>query len=207
MDAILAFLEAQGPILLYGILGAGAAVENFFPPIPADTFVLLGALLASAGRADARVVFVVTWLANTLSAMLVYGAGYRFGRPFFQTGAGRYILNQGQLDRLRRFYDRWGLPAIFFARFLPGLRAMVPVFAGVTHQSLAAVLFPVLVASGIWYGGLVWLGAATGRNLDTLTAWVGSANRALLLVALVIGVALGIWWLRSRRRGGKGGEE
>ena len=79
--------------------------------------------------------------------------------------------------------------------------------SGSSRQSLAAVLFPVLVASGIWYGGLVWLGAATGRNLDTLTAWVGSANRALLLVALVIGVALGIWWLRSRRRGGKGGEE
>ena len=71
MDAILSFLGAQGPILLYALLGTGSALENVFPPIPADTFVLLGAFLAAGGRADAWTVFFVTWLANTTTALLV----------------------------------------------------------------------------------------------------------------------------------------
>ncbi len=199
MNAILSFLGAQGPLLLYLLLGAGSAVENLFPPIPADTFVLLGAFLAASGRADAWTVFFVTWLANTTAALLVYWTGYRVGRPFFQVGLGRYLLNPAQLRRLDTFYQRWGLPAIFFARFLPGLRAMVPVFAGVTHQPFRVVAFPVFVASGLWYGGLVWLGATAGKNLPAIGQWLAGANRLLLALALVVLVAVVIWWVRTRR--------
>jgi membrane protein DedA with SNARE-associated domain len=199
LNAILSFLGAQGPLLLYLLLGAGSALENLFPPLPADTFVLLGGFLAAGGRADAWTVFLVTWLANTSSALLVYWTGLRFGRPFFQVGLGRHLLNPGQLRRLQRFYDRWGLPAIFFARFLPGLRAMVPVFAGVTHQRFAVVAFPVMVASGIWYGMLVWLGATAGRNLPAVGHWLAGVNRLLLVLAVALVGALALWWFRTRR--------
>lgn len=204
MNTLLSFLGDQGPVLLYLFLGVGSALENIFPPIPADTFVLLGAFLAATGRADTGTVFLVTWLSNTLTALLVYWAGHRYGRSFFQAGMGRRLLNPIQLERLGRFYQRWGLPAIFFARFLPGLRAMVPVFAGVTHQRFLVVAFPVFVASGIWYGGLVWLGSTAGLNLPAISQWVAGTNRVLLAVAVVIFVAVGVVWLKSR---GEGEEE
>ena len=206
MNAILDFLGSRGPFLLYTLLGAGSALENIFPPIPADTFVLLGAFLSAGGRADAWTVFLVTWLANTLTALLVYWMGFRFGRPFFQVGLGRHLLNPAQLRRLGDFYHRWGLPAIFFARFLPGLRAMVPVFAGVTHQRFLSVAFPVLVASGIWYGTLVWVGATTGRSLPAIMGWLGGANRALLALAALAFLGAGVWWLRTRAAGKGAGE-
>lgn len=205
MNEILSFLGSQAPLILYLILGVGSAVENVFPPVPADTFVLLGAVLAARGHADALTVFFVTWLANATSALLVYAAGYRFGRPFFQAGLGRHLLNRHQLQRMGAFYERWGLPAIFLARFLPGLRAMVPVFAGVTRQGFWVVAIPVFVASGIWYGALVWVGAATGRNLSTLMGWLEGTNRILLAVAGALLLAGGIWWYRTRGR--KGQEE
>jgi len=206
MNVVLDFLASQGPVLLYLLLGAGSALENLFPPIPADTFVLLGAFLAAGGRADAWTVFFVTWVANTGTALLVYWTGLRFGRPFFQVGMGRHLLNPAQLRRLGDFYRKWGLPAIFFARFLPGLRAMVPVFAGVTHLKFRTVAFPVLVASGIWHGALVWFGATAGRNLPVILSWLGGANRTLLAFAGLAVLVAAIWWLRTRREG-KGEEE
>jgi len=206
MTAILDFLARLGPPLLYTILGAGSALENVFPPVPADTFVLLGAFLAAGGRADAWTVFFVTWLANTLTALLVYWMGFRFGRPFFQVGLGRHLLNPVQLRRLGDFYRRWGLAAIFFARFLPGLRAMVPVFAGVTHQRFLVVAFPVLVASGIWHGALVWVGASAGRNLPAIMGWLGGVNRAFLVSAALVFFVAVVWWLKTRRDGMGGAE-
>ena len=122
-------------------------------------------------------------------------------RPFFQAGLGRHLLNPAQLRRLGDFYGRWGLPAIFLARFLPGLRAMVPVFAGVTHQRFLTVAFPVLVASGIWYGTLVWLGAGAGRNLPSILRWISGANRLLLVCAAVACLVGAVWWFRTRREG------
>ena len=181
------------------MLGAGAALENIVPPVPADTFILLGGFLAVRGPADIAVVFLVTWLANTAGALLVYRVGYRFGQPFFETRLGRLLLQPGQLERLRRFYHRRGTPAIFLARFFPGLRALVPAFAGVAGLSFRSVAPPLIVASAIWYGTLVWLGATAGENLAAIFEWFGAANRLLLAIAALIGVIILAAWLQTRR--------
>lgn len=193
------WLGALPPGLLYAFIGAGAAVENFMPPIPADTFVLFGAFLAETGRADPWLVFLFTWIPNVASGFLVYRLAYRYGRHFFGTPAGRWLLHPGQLDQVAVFYGRWGTPAIFFSRFIPGVRAMVPVFAGISHMPATRVLFPMALASGIWYGTIVYVGAAAGRNWDALVDWLERVSGGLAWVGIVVGIILVGWWIWSRR--------
>jgi undecaprenyl-diphosphatase len=200
MDAILETLSSLPDGVVYVLLAAGAALENLLPPVPADTFVLLGGFLAGRGALLAWVVFLVTWGSNVTSAMVVYAVGRRHGRTFFEEGLGRKVLTPHQLRRMGRFYRRWGTPAIFLARFLPGLRAVVPAFAGVSGRGALAVGIPVVVASAIWYGALVWLGASTGRNLEAILALLDRTNRLLLGGAVVVVVGVGVWWYRSRGR-------
>jgi len=185
---------------MYAVLGVGAAVENVVPLIPADTFVLLGGFLAARGSASEGVVFLVTWTSNVLSALAVYAAAYFYGESFFKTRLGHYLLDPKQVGIVRRFYRRWGAAAIFYTRFLPGLRAVTPVFAGVIRQRPISVVLPLVLASGIWYGGLVWVGAFAGRNVDQLLRMQDRLNWVLASVAGVIVVLLAWWWLRSRRR-------
>lgn len=199
MDAILAGLGALPPVSIYALLGLGAALENIFPPIPADTFVLLGGFLAGSTAVRPWTVFLVTWGSNVVTALVVYGLGYRYGRTFFEAGIGKKVLTEKQLGRMTRFYARWGTPAIFLARFLPGLRAVVPAFAGVSRRPFLSVALPVVFASAIWYGALVWLGAATGRNLDVILAWLAGTNRVLLGVAVLITAIVGMLWWRGRK--------
>jgi membrane protein DedA with SNARE-associated domain len=198
---VLSFLEGLPAPLVYALLGLGAALENVVPPVPADTFALLGGFLSGRGALNAWMAWLATWLLNVTSALLVYAAGRRHGKSFFEKGIGKHILHGHQLQRMRRFYERFGAFAIFFTRFLPGLRAVVPAFAGVSHQPLLPVLLPLTLASAIWYGALVWLGATAGRNLETLMGWVDRANLVLLGVAVVVFAGLFLWWWRSRREG------
>lgn len=184
---------------VYLLLAGGAAVENLVPPIPADTFVVVAGLLASRGVVDPLLAGLLTWGANVAGALLVYEMGHRYGRSFFEVGAGRLILRPGQVRRIERFYGRWGTGAVFFARFLPGLRAVVPAFAGISRQGFWRTALPIAIASGIWYGGLVWLGLTAGQNLERLDAALQGANRVLLLVALLVVAALGAWWWTTRR--------
>ncbi len=198
LERIIEWLIGMPPGWVYLIVGVGAALENVVPPVPADTFVVLGGFLASQGRAEPIGVFLATWGANVISALLVYGVGARYGSAFFGTRLGNLLLRPHQLERMGAFYNRWGRLTIFLTRFLPGFRAVVPVFAGVTHQRLLPVAVPLIVASAIWYGFLTWLGAFAGRNLETILGWLGGLNRVLVLVALTLGAALLAWWLRSR---------
>jgi membrane protein DedA with SNARE-associated domain len=201
MNDLLSALGDLPPGLLLLTLGLGAALENVVPPLPADTVVLLGAFLAARGIASPWAVFLVTWGGNVASALLVYWVARRRGLAFFRRGWGRWLLSRRQIAWLRRFHSRWGAPAIFLSRFLPGVRAVVPVFAGVARQSPLSVFIPLSVASGIWYGALVMAGTLAGRNLDAILATLAGVNRTLLLVALVLAGVAGFAWFRSRKPG------
>lgn len=183
---------------VYIALSLGAGVENLLPAVPADTFVALGGFLAGAGDLQARWVVLGTWLCNVAGALFVYRMSHTHGRSFFERGLGRHVLRPHQMERMVGFYDRWGTPAIFLSRFLPGVRAVVPVFAGVTHQPWSRVLLPITVASAIWYGGLVRLGLFAGENLDVLDAILGGMNRTLAIAAGVVALLIGILWYRTR---------
>lgn len=186
---------------LYAVLWIGAAMENFVPAVPADTFVALGGFLAGAeiGGLDVTWVFLGTWTFNVAGALLIYRLSHRYGKPFFEDGLGRHLLRPHQMERVADFYERWGGLALFLSRFLPGVRAVVPVFAGTTHQSWGRVAPPIVVASAIWYGGLVALGVLAGRNLDLLDALLGRVNRWLALAAGVVVLVAVVWWIRTRR--------
>lgn len=197
-QSLLIWFEGLPNVAVYLVLGGGAAVENVFPPIPADTFVVLGGFLAAVGDLRIRWVFAATWFGNVASALVMYRLGHRYGRPLVEGPWGRHFLNLHQLQRLQGFYERWGTPAIFLTRFLPGLRAAVPVFAGVAHQRLWSVAIPLATASAIWYGALVWAGAFAGHNLGAVLRVIGEVNVWLIAVAVAVVAALAWWWWKTR---------
>jgi membrane protein DedA with SNARE-associated domain len=195
----ISWMNGVPDLLVYAGLAAGAAVENVVPMVPADTFVALGGFLAGAGDLDARVVALSTWIANVAGALLVYRVSYVHGADVFEKRWGRRLMKAHQMERVRRFYERWGLPAIFLSRFLPGVRAVVPVFAGATRQPASRVALPLAAASAIWYGGLVWLGLWAGQNLAALSDALAGVNRTLLVLAGVVATLAGLWWWMTRR--------
>jgi membrane protein DedA with SNARE-associated domain len=195
----IAWMNQLPDALVYLVLFGGAAIENVLPMIPADTFVALGGFLAGAGDLDARLVAGGTWVFNVAGALVVYRIAHSHGPTFFQRGLGRHIIRPHQMERMARFYEQWGTLAIFGSRFLPGVRAVVPVFAGVTHQPWIRVAVPLAAASAIWYGGLVWLGSMAGQNLDSLARQLEGMSRFLAGCAAIVFFLGAWWWMRTRR--------
>lgn len=130
--------------------------------------------------------------------MLVYGLAWRWGRHIFETGVGHWLLKPRQLQRINGFYQRKGTLAIFVSRFLPGFRAIVPVFAGVSHISFPRVAIPLALASAAWYGALIAIGNFAGHNWGAIVSVFNRLSTVLLAVAAVLIVLLGRWWWRTR---------
>lgn len=184
---------------IYALVGAGAAFENVFPPVPSDTFVLLGAILAEEQILRFDTVFAVAWVGNVALAMVVYGMGRRFGRSLFETRWGRRVLRPHQLERVQEFYGRYGTASVLFSRFLPVFRVIVPAFAGVSRLGFWRTLLPLGLASGLWYALLLWAGAFAARNIPRLVALVDRAQGGLWGVAGLVAAAVAVWWWRTRR--------
>ena len=186
---------------MYAVLALLAAVENVVPPVPSDAAVALGAFLSHRGLTSPPLVFLVTWTANLLGAAGVYFAARRYGRRLFATGTGRRLLAPRSLAVIEREYMRFGVAGIFISRFLPGVRAVVPPFAGLVDLGWIRTLGPMGLASAIWYGGITMVGALLGAEWSRIVAIIAGVNRTLAIVAGVAAVAGGIWfWLARRRR-------
>jgi membrane protein DedA with SNARE-associated domain/uncharacterized tellurite resistance protein B-like protein len=176
-------------------------VENVLPPVPSDAAVALGAFLSHRHVTTPLAVFLVTWVANLLGAAGVYLAARRYGRRLFASPTGRRLLAPRSLAIMEREYLRFGVIGIFLSRFLPGIRAVVPPFAGLVGLGAVRTFVPMGVASGIWYGSLTLVGALIGAEWTHITALLQGVNRTLSLVALGVAAAAAIWYLvRARRR-------
>ena len=185
---------------MYAVLGLLAAIENVIPPVPSDAAVALGAFLSIRGLTTPFGVFMVTWAANLAGAAAVYLVARRYGRRLFATKTGRRLLAPRSLAIIEREYLRFGVVGIFISRFLPGIRAVVPPFAGLVGLSAIRTLVPMGVASAIWYGGITILGTLIGSEWERINRIILGVNRTLAIVAVLLIVTGVIWYLRARRR-------
>lgn len=181
-----------------------AAVENVVPPVPSDAAVALGAFLSHRGLTEPFAVFLVTWTANLLGAAAVYVAARRYGRRLFATPTGRRLLAPRSLALIEREYLRFGTVGIFISRFLPGIRAVVPPFAGLVGLGAWRTLIPMAIASAIWYGGITLAGSLIGAEWQRIVGVLADVNRTLGIVTVLAIAAGALWyWVRRRRRAGE----
>jgi membrane protein DedA with SNARE-associated domain len=204
-DAILDWLATLPTAPTYLVLMALSALENVFPPVPADTAVALGAFLAQRGEVSAPLLGAACWAANVASAAAVYALARARGRSFFAAGWRRKLLPPEALEALHEAYARHGAVGIFFTRFLPGLRAAVMPFAGIAGVSPLRALVPAAAASALWYAFLVVAGTALGKSWESVRGVVQKANGALAVVAVVATLLLlgYVWSLSRARRSGR----
>ncbi|HEV7992769.1 MAG TPA: VTT domain-containing protein [Gemmatimonadaceae bacterium] len=185
---------------LYLLMAAFAAVENVFPPVPADTVVALGSWLAARGQGSAFSAFLATWIGNVAGAAAMYAVGSRHGSAWMRKRFPA-LADEKNERRLRELHRKYGAGALVLSRFIPGVRALVPPFAGALHLSPVSTILSIAVASGIWYGLVSYLAFRAGADWGALMAMVTHYGRVSAMAAAAL-VALGAvaWWLRSRRR-------
>jgi membrane protein DedA with SNARE-associated domain len=183
---------------LYAALAVVSAAENVFPPLPADTVVAFGAFLAARGQATLLGAFAATWLGNVAGALLVYMLGRRYGPQYAHDWMMRFGGGASE-SRLKSMYERRGILALFLSRFIPGLRALVPPFAGALRVSPVHATLAIAVASAIWYGIVTLIAYRVGSDWEALQARLRGAGATAALLAGLVAI-LGITWYVIRRR-------
>jgi len=142
---------------------------------------------------------LVTWAGNVVGAMVMYSVGLRYGTVAL--AKLQRFAGDKAATHLRAMYAKYGIWALFVSRFLPGLRALVPPFAGAMGLPAWHVGLAISGASGVWYALLAFLAYQAGERWDLLIRLLAHSTKVLALIALGVAVLWGIvWYLRRRRR-------
>lgn len=154
-------------------------------PLPEDVALLAGGYLVHRGITRYPITIAVSLVGVVAGDNSLFFIGRRFG-----TGLVRYFVlgrpgTQVQIERIRGFMDRHGHLAIFYARFLAGLRALIYISAGSFEVKPAVFLVYDLAGALISVPIVVSLGYLFGSELERIVRFIGGFERLILIVAML----------------------
>jgi membrane protein DedA with SNARE-associated domain len=198
LDTITNWLGNLPVDTLYVAIAGLSAFENFFPPFPSDGVIAFGSFLASRAHGSPVAVFLMGWFGNVAGAMVTYTVARRFGSDIILKRLERHAGPNAE-NRMVNLIARYGFGGLFVSRFLPGVRAIVPPFAGAMRLSAFKVFFAIASASAIWFGVITFLAFRAGDNWELLQHYMmRSGQWAGLIATAIVAAVAGIWLLRRR---------
>ena len=180
----------------WGALAGACAIEYVFPPFPGDFVVVLGAVLVTAAAWSWYGVLTAVMVGGLIGAALVFEAGLRWGER--RRADGR--AHGATIDRLVARFERHGAAYLVVNRFVPGVRSLFFVAAGLAGMRRPAVYGYAAVSSLLYNVALMALGAALGANLERLERIIATYTIGFFAVvgALVAAYAGQRLWRRRR---------
>jgi membrane-associated protein len=197
------------PGLLIIIFAECGLLIGFF--LPGDTLLFSTGLLIATNKIHAPLALVLVLL--PVAALLGNACGYWIGRqagPRVFVRPNSRIFRPEFVERSQAFFDRWGPLAVIIGRFVPIVRTVVTVVAGVSRMNLARYLAYSLVGAILWTDGLTLLGYWLGQ-FQFVKDHIEPRLDLIIVAAVIISMgptAIHIWRGRQadRHRGADSGD-
>lgn len=194
-------ISQLGPAAFF-VLGLAALLEYLAPPFPGDSIVLLGGVYAVRGQQPYWLVFAAVVAGSVLGAAVNFRIGQWVGARVEQDPERKTILRISMRSlhdaeaRMRKYGD-WLIAA---NRFIPGIRGLFFVAAGMSGMKRTRVLALGAVSAAAHTLLLMYAGIALGGNLERIGAFVDKWQRAAIGLLAVAVLALLVRWLSKRRK-------
>lgn len=196
-EEILQYLATKQAVTIYIILAISAYIENVFPPWPSDTMLLVGAFLAGRGELSYLSLYLCVIIGGLAGTMTLYYIGNKKGRSFFEK-YDKYYFKIENMQKIEKWFDKWGNLLLIVSRFLAGIRSVVAITAGIGNVPVSRMTVFSLISFCLWYAVLIGGMYLLKSNWMKLVEVIKSYNIILIVAsAIVVTVWLFIIYKRS----------
>jgi len=188
LDSLICYLSRDifsyvGAFLALFLTGVGL-------PVPEDIILFAAGYVTAKDFAILEIMIPVAMISILGSDTLMYGLGRRFGDRVFKWKIVAYLFTEKRLEKIRYFYQRYGKRTVFIARFTPGLRSWVYIFAGTMKMRLGYFILMDFIAAIISVPLFIWIGYYFNNEIDQIAAFVADVKEWLIVVVLVVALVL-----------------
>ncbi|HKV87180.1 MAG TPA: DedA family protein [Candidatus Dormibacteraeota bacterium] len=200
-NTLIHLVESYGLIAIFITMTA----ESCGLPVSSEIVVPLGGALASQGKLQFALVVMAASLANLAGSLIAFYLTRRYGERFVLSRAGRWMgLHRGHLRLANRFFNRFGLWAVFVGRLLPIVRTYISFPAGVSKIGYPWFIVATLAGAIPWNLALAYAGYKLGQHYEQVSSTVSP-----FVIPIAIGVVLllaAAWWFGRRLGEDEAGE-
>ena len=176
-------------------------LENVFPPIPSELIMGIGGIRVGQGRMDMAPLLLVGTCGTTIGNYVWYLIGWKLGftrlKPLIDRFGRWATLEWRDVEALNRLFARRGDAIVFIFRFMPALRTMVSLPAGLFRMGHIRFLLWTAAGALIWNVILAYAGYVLGANFKEIDKYIGPAATVTVALAVIFYLYRLITWRPS----------
>lgn len=177
----------------FGYIGIAflIALENIFPPIPSEVILTFGGFMTLSTKLSIIGVIIAATIGSVMGALLLYFLG-RFLTPqrlkkLLDGNVGKILhLKISDIEKADQWFDTHGRLTVFFCRFIPLVRSLISIPAGMSEMPFMSFVFLTIIGTLIWNTVLVLLGKAAGDSWQKIVAMIDYYAVAIFFIIIVI---------------------
>jgi membrane protein DedA with SNARE-associated domain len=198
-ETILNDLSSFTPFWIYLTIFFFAYIENLFPPSPSDLVVVIGGSLVGAGTLHLVPAFLFATAGSLLGFLTAFIIGWQFDKKIIHSGKIKFI-NIESIEKVEQAFSRYGYYLIVANRFMPGTRAVISFFAGMSRLNVNKTTVLSLISASLWNSLLIYLGYAFGKNVDVIDTYLKTYTNIILIITIVIVLILIVRFFIIKRK-------
>lgn len=193
-----AFFHAYGYAAVFFLV----LLEDFALPSPGELVLIGTALIASQGGLQIAPLLMLAWLGAVIGDNIGFAIGYFGGARLLVRYGKRAGLTHERLDRVHRFFERYGGEVVLVARFFQGARQLNGIVAGSAGMPWRRFLVYNAIGAALWVGAWGYGVYALGKRFFDYLPLIERFSFYLGLTAIVLLLAGALWWgwRRVRRK-------
>lgn len=177
----------------YGYLGIGLLIliENLFPPIPSELILTFGGFMTISSEMTIIGVIIISTIGSLLGAIILYYIGRILNKErlikIVKSKYGKLLrIKSKDIESANEWFDSKGNKTVFFCRFVPVVRSLISIPAGMSEMSMPKFISYTLFGSLIWNALLVCIGAYAGNKREMILNIIDQTSHILLLILVIV---------------------
>lgn len=189
----------------YGYLGIALliTIENLFPPIPSEVILTFGGFMTTFTQMNILGVVLSSTFGSVIGAVLLYQIGFLLSPEhlirLLNSRMGKLLhLKESDIQTSISWFNSKGNYTVFFCRFIPIVRSLISIPAGMARMEMGAFLPMTAAGSLIWNLLLVSLGATAGVSWQRVTIYMNTYSHVAEAVVgggILLGILL---WIKKK---------
>ncbi len=181
------------------------ALENVFPPIPSEVILLFGGFMTTYTSLNIALMIVAATLGSLLGAIVLYYIGKILNKERLKKivsgKVGKVLrLKEKDIDMADHWFDTKGNKTVFFCRFIPIVRSLISIPAGMSEMPMAKFLLYTTVGSAIWNTVLIVIGNRVGENWESILGVFDQYSHIVLILLILIFVLFIVWFYTKKQK-------
>lgn len=189
----------------YGYLGVFLLIliENIFPPIPSEVILLFGGFMTTYTSLNVLGMTMSSTLGSVLGALILYKIGNFFNKEtlkrLIHTRLGKLLrINNSDIDSSFNYFQTKGEKTIFFCRFIPLIRSLISLPAGINKMNITKFTIYTTLGSLIWNIVLITLGHIVGSNWKSILKIFDLYSTYAVVIIFIISIVLIIKFYKKK---------